>query len=387
MEILFRCFVIVIGFLLSGCVSMPVVPKNAMPKIPEPDIYGSVSQLKPWLDCLSGQLSQEKNDTIKITVAALPNTMGTQTPGINLPSTLQPYIKNSLHHIKHVFKIYNSSNLTGIKNLAARLPSASAVAEPIARDLMIGPIINVDVVLTGSIYMVQETKAASLNSEIYGLGLTGEVKCYDIAAELTANHADSGLELQRHALSIRLYKAEQGLTFFKITGGELAKADSAFVQSPSVNGSLQFLSDFLTAAVIRDLAEGAFKKSYGSCDQYIIGLDNSRIPTQASLETTTHPVTLALKNREGQQCLVSNQALNKRVNPSETLQVVFRQYSSPDLLSAPIEPAQRGNASVNDFLRGEVCLPKERLYKNAKSIEVLIFDHQQNVIGTAVGSL
>jgi hypothetical protein len=379
-----RILALLITVILNGCVSLPVIPENSMPLVNKPEIYTPFSPSIRVLDCLNGLLAKEKA-TIRLSVGPVPNEFGSQTSGINFPQTLKPFIENSLSRITNVYQLYDSEHFLAIQGVTHKLAGFGAASEAITKEAVLGDVINVDFLVTGSLYVAQEIKSASATAEAIVLGINGEVKAFDATAQLQVIDAKTRRKVLSTALILRLYKAIQGATFFKITdGSEIIQSEASFNRAPSVGQGLQFLSDSLVAAMIRDLSSAILRKSYSSCHGEIAGIDHSRLPVQAS-SNHTPTYKLRIVKTDGEVC-VGGEAIS-RENQDEKVQIIFRQFASSIALNIPIDKTYRSAVKASKLTEGTLCLSKSLLDENAQNIEVEVMNAKNESLGIVAGSL
>ncbi len=380
------CSYFLLILIFSGCTTLPVVPKKSIPPVPTAQIYTTESRATAWLDCLSSLLANEKGSKIKYTIGSAANTFGTQAEGLRLPSDLKPFIKDAFSRITAGYEEYDSEHLYGTKKLWDHMGNFAGIPENISREVAIGVTADYDILVTGNLYMVQEVKNAELGGEIANLGLFGKVKSYDISAQIEAFYADTGKKVGHEQAKIRLYSAQHGASFFQFTSGDISQANTAFVRVASVNDSLEYLSGYLVAALVRDLSSMVYRHSFASCDQEIQGIDNSRTPVRYIQKET--PFRLQVLKREDKICLQVPDELWTRYykikNPVVFLEA--KQYSSGLSPKNPIHPYYRKKVSFNQ-LRNIPCLSRHQMYSNARIIEFLLKDPKNRVIAEGVENL
>lgn len=383
-------YVPLILFLLTqtGCVGVPIVPDNAMPLTNRSEIFNQYTSITPWLDCLSGMLAHETKQ-IRITVDSIPNTFGNQK-GLSLPTEFRPFVEQSLARITNVYELYDTSRLSGISGYSGIVVNRNVIGQ-LAQTVLLSDMVNADYILSGSMFLAQETKSAGIGGEVMAFGLNGEVKSYDVAVHLTTKDAKTGKIVLQKNLKVRIYSAEQGMSVFSLHSGELTQADASFFKAPSMIHGLKTLSDYLVAATVRDLSTALFQRSFSVCDREIPGLDKSRIPVQSSIQTAYYKPWFTLIRPNNQQiCLqIKNLENNPITDPKDILEIRFQQYASTTTLNIPLGKSLRDHVKAEILLqpRSKFCLPENYIDPRTKNIECQIVDGKHHIIGTAVRSL
>lgn len=384
---LLKCLLLSVLLLPGGCVSLPVFPKGAMPKAPDHMIFSEVTKYWKWLDCLSVQLAREKNASIKVTVAPIPNVTGFEVADINIPTTLKPFIENSLSRVTSVYEVFDCQSLWGAQGLSQVLPHVGGVPEAVTVTALCGDMIKPDFVFSGSIYDVQVNKSASASAEAYYVGLNGECKVYDVAAQIQVLDARTRRTLLTTALTVRMYSAKQGGSVFAITSGEVMQGELSFVRAPSAIQALQCLSDYLTAATVRDLSSAVLSKSFSFCDSQIEGLNNTKVPIQfQSNGKDGNTLNLRLDNMAAEVC-VSCEASPIGILPDQSAWILLQAHASTIAPNRPIGRAYVDKVKVSQLLNGSFCLPKSKLSSAAKIIEVRVFNEKGEILGVVAGDL
>jgi hypothetical protein len=365
----------------AGCISTPVIPKNAMPVLPASTVYASISNATGWLDCLSAQLCQQ-NKTIKLMVGDIRNTVGDGIGDIILPASMTPFVENSLGRIQCIYNLSESKDLVGIQGMSQHLPKLAGAYPELARQAALGDRIRPAVVITGSLFMAQTTANAGNDVEIFSFGLGAEVTAYDVSLQLKAVDArNRRFIVPPVTLHVRLFAGEHGVSvFFSDSNGNLTRAQTGFIRAPSAIDGLQHLSDFATAALIRDLSSSLFKTSYSVCDQEINGLDTSRVASRANPDAGSKlPVQVRIFHDLGTVC-----ATAEAIKPvsGENVSIIWQQYGASTTLNIPLGPPLRDRASKK-VLDGETtfCLPHNLIRPNTKAWEVKIYNENNTIIG------
>ena len=372
--------------LIGGCVSVPVIPKNAMPPVNRSEVFASdYTALTPWLDCLSGMLAHEKK-SVKITVDSIRNTFGNEK-GLSLPTEFRPFIEQSLSRITNGYQLYDTSSLNGVYGLTNYVIVPGVVPGEITNTVLLGDLANADYILSGNLYLAQTNQSATVNGEIMALGLNGEVKSYDAAVHLITKYAKNNQIVVQHSLKVRIYSSEQGLSVFSLHGGELSQANTSFYRAPSLIHGLHTLADYLVAATIRDLSAMVFGKSFSVCNREIPGLDKSQLPVRTQLGRAYTEPWFRLIHRQGNICLQQEPSGSMPVlDPDEVVEVRFQQYAADITLSNPLGRAMSAHKRVGELFMAHksLCVPESLLDPRAKNIECLISDTDNRVIGTAI---
>lgn len=372
---------------IGGCVSVPVIPKNAMPPVNRSEVFASdYTALTPWLDCLSGMLAHEKK-SIKITVDSIRNTFGNEK-GMSLPTEFRPFVEQSLSRITNGYQLYDTSRLNGVHGaLTGNVLSQGIISGNLVGTVLLGDLAKADYILSGNLYLAQANQSATVSGEIMALGLNGEVKSYDAAVHLITKDAQTNQIVIQHSLKVRIYSSEQGLSVFTLYGGELSQSNTSFYRAPSMIHGLHTLADYLVAATIRDLSAMVFGKSFSVCNREIPGIDKSQLPVRTQLGRAYVEPWFRLVHRQGNICLQPDPSATMPVtDPDEMVEVRFQQYAADITLSNPLGRPMSAHKRAGELFvaHKSLCLPASLLDPRAKNIECLISDSDNRVIGTAI---
>ncbi len=370
-----------------GCSIIKTIPEKAVPTAIHPEIYGAFSPATGWLDCLSGQLSREQNFSKKITVASVTNKLINDPEGICLPSMLKPFVENSFARINAGYELYDSENLTGIQGLTQALPNIGFTQENILHDVVLGDIVRPDFVIVPFIYGCTNVKAAIAEVD-YILGLNAEVKAYNIAASVQVVDANTRRTVLTTSLTVRLYTTATGASIFHLTGNNLINGQYAFSLAANTTAAIQYLSDFLVAATVRDLSSALLNKTFAMCDPEIPGRDNSKIPIQAKTKSGELPLNLMLTNEDVQICLGVKSA-NCVIKKNDFYKISIRQFSSVLCPNIPIDPVLQDVIKGSLLMGGgQLCITKDILEKNCKILEVEVRNYEDDeILGIVAGDI
>ena len=377
--------ILLIAFSLTFLASCVPVTKNTIPSIPPPEIFGTLSPATAWLDCLSKELYSYNHYPVKIALASISNEFALHvSKSLQLPSRMNAFVENSLDRINNVFIFFEGNELLGTPGLKIDIHNLQGASDTLTRDAIVSDRTSPDFVIAGSLYMAQETKSAGGNIEIMNLGLRGEVKAFDISLQLKALDAKNRRKIVLKSLTVRLYSAEHGGSAFFVTGGDddfLTTAAISGIQAPSVITSLQFLSDYIVAALMRDLSTAIFGQSFSMCDKEIIGRDKSKTPNQENLSFKQRPLNVSLfKNDNGLICASIKKKEGAYLNPNDQVTVVWRQYSSDISLNIPVGPALYDQVNAAVLTNTTVCLPKTKIYSHSKAFELEVIDEKTGMV-------
>ena len=380
-------FVIVAAQLLGGCVRAPIFHEKMMPPVAKVSVYAlGISPATKWLDCLSAQLSLERSASIKVIVGTIPNVLGLQVAGISLPSTLNPNVEHSFSRITSVYRVFHSKDLEGAPGLSQLVPHLGGAQERLARDLIAADVINPQYLIAGELMSAQEIKSGNAMAEAYGAGLSGEVRAYDITAKLQAVNATTREIATDTALTIRFYTASQGGSVFRLNSSELIQGQLTFTRGTSASHALQYLSDVLVAATVRDLSSAVLQKSFSICNEENDEIGVTRVGVKTKTNVTM-PVKLKI-TKSGSEICITGEGASAGVSPNESVSLLIRQFASGLALNIPnSSPVLRSKVRAYQLLNGALCLPRSILAVDSKNIEVEVFNENGERLGIVADGL
>lgn len=373
---------------MGGCVGTPIMPKSSMPVLPRENIYAHLSPATGWLDCLSAELCDTK-PPMKIMIGDIPNTMGQTVGDLQLPSDMKSFVLNSFGRISCGYELAESNSLVGLPGLSQHLPQLSGAYPGLVEDLILADQVKPVVIISGTLFLAQTTSSAGGDLEIISLGIGSKVTAYDVSLQLRAFGAKTrSFIIPPTTLHVRFYTGEHGASAFYLdSNGNLTRGKAAVVKAPSVLDALQYLSDFATAALVRDLSSALFSRSFATCDQETGDIDTSRIQSRAHAGAGKKlPLRLKLFKQNGTVCAKAESLPGYHLNSSKKVNIYWNQYATKTTLNIPIGPTLVGRAPATILNGSKVfCIPHNKQQPQTQNWEVKIETENHEIIG--VGTL
>ncbi len=371
--------------LASACTRLPVFPANSLPMAPKPVVFVTSSAARGWLDCLNLVLNRHSTKKPLIRVAIDPIRVTATAPGtgLALPQELRPYVADALRRLNNRFLLVDTSTVTGVPNFWHSLSNVASVSEPLAVSAVTSHAGEPQIVLRGSVYTIQETKAASAEAELFGIGINGEVRCYDLGFEMELIDRESRVVISAKTFMVRFYGINEGASVFRIEGGELIDGNVALVRSPSLDLSIRYVVDFALAGIMREYASKKLNIDLAVCDQEIPGQhDNSRLPIQAASQPPSQTFSLR-PNQRGEFCINSNSETEPR-----RIYLNIWQYSSQTTEVPSSGPVRTPSFPSSEIAGGHTtCFSPSILGPNTQTIRVEVKSERDNqLLGSATHS-
>lgn len=368
---------LIFSALNGGCVTTRALPENSMPAISSPDLFHPDTLATPLLDCLSAELRPFRNTKIRLVVGDLDNEMGQQIGDLTLPRNMKPFVENTIARISNVFELYDTGDLTGIwgyeRNL---LPAIGIVGGANEVKAVQGDIIRADIAVTGRLYMAQVTKSAALDVELYGLGIGGKAKAYDLSLQLKLVDPKTFRVLGAPvSLRVRTYAAEQGASAFVLHSGNFSRGQATFLQGSPVHYALQYLTDQVVFSLFSEYTSSKFGAGFSGCKNRIDDKDWQRTPDQIGKPDQQGSLKITLYKKAGTYCA----SVTPKKLSAKHVHIIWRQYRDPKIL---LEPSLHDTPPV-EFLQAGICIPLRYQHTNVDLMEVVIKDEDSNVLGSA----
>lgn len=363
-----------ISVVLSGCVTASVVPKNVMPKTPGLEIHNNHSKSTNILSCIKSKIHERRSKNIKlplrVAVGEIPNRMGS-IKGIPLPDRLKEQVYTSVNWLSGpIFEMVYSDldDPTGLPmnpygtSVSPRKSTAEAEAA----------FSQLDMIILGSLNGLEQVRSADIDMEISALGLSGKVQAYDLT--LTLSLVDSktrDIYAGPADLTVRVYSAVQGASFFLLHGDDFSRARGDFSQPVVVRQALKYLADSVVAVLFEEFAAKNFNVPQAACESPQLYSESGYVSAQYSHSSEPFSVQI-YKNKNG----ICARAVVPSSISEKQYAVDFKQYNEQHLLT-PILTQHR--VSIEDVKYG-LCMPEEKLLPTVSALEVIIHDDKNHYI-------
>lgn len=243
--------------MLSACVNAPTHPKAlGVPAPNAPQLFPVDDETTKTLDCLSAEIraagADDERKKIRIALGALPNTVGPKVGRVDIPHSLQPFVRVALDRISSGIIIVDENNSSVEENNSgtAQRSSRSTTISADPRDV-------VQLRMNGSIYTAAPFRVFENELQALGIGTGTRVEAVDIGIQLFWHARVSPRTFQQSGSSvsmvIRLYSAEQGASAFLITSGQngLVMARSRAAQEATPHRALQSAVNIAVGMLIK----------------------------------------------------------------------------------------------------------------------------------------
>ncbi|NWH06179.1 hypothetical protein [Desulfobacter latus] len=291
-------------------------------------------------------------------------------------------MNNSFKRIKSVFEVYEGHTDVGTSGVVNNLPNF--VYSDASSKYILAEMIQPDFIIDGSLFLATATKKIITDTELINAGIHGKVVAYDICMELKALQAVSRHVMVTHSLKVRIYGIEQGGSLFYMIKDEfITQGNASFIRTPNLQGGLEYLSDYLTAAVLRDLSTLLLGRSFRMCGP---SQDNSNIPSYSN-DMDQKALSIKLKKTKDGICAQVKPLPGKQSSLNGRIGFYWRQFASNEGLDIPIGPALFSSFPAQDLKKGPctICLPAHYIVPHAKTFELEIrTEPSKKWLGTGV---
>jgi hypothetical protein len=276
-----KAFTTLMASVLASCVNAPVQPVGlGFPAPNRPQMLAPVFDSTRHLDCLSAELHNAGADKEKLSIflTAMPNTAGPKVGKIDLPPSLQPFVRASFDRISSGIRVLSEED-------------------------------QVQMRMTGGLYTMSPYRVLDNELEALGFGLGSRVEAADIGIQLywdarvpkikSKVFEQSGTGV---TVNLRLYSAEQGASAFVITStgsNGLVLGRSRATQEASPHLAIQSAVNVAVAMLVKARAAREWGVA-SSCDLGESG--RIAIPGETNSEPFKPAVDVRLVLSKGNLC-------------------------------------------------------------------------------------
>jgi len=272
--------VIPIAGVLTACVNAPTQPRGlGFPEPNRPQMLAPVFESTKHLDCLSAELHRAGADKEKLAVflTAMPNTAGAKVGKMELPPSLQPFVRTALDRISSGIRVLSEEDQVHMR-------------------------------LSGNLYALSPFRVLDSELEALGFGLGSRVEAADIGIQLYMEARVPNMKAKVFeqsgtgvTINLRLYSAEQGSSAFVITSGSngLVLGHTRATQEASPHLAIQSAVNVAVASLVKARAARDWKVA-SSCElgeqgRIAIPPDTTAAPFEAAVD-------VRLASVKGQLC-------------------------------------------------------------------------------------
>lgn len=221
---LFTCLIALTAVVLSACVNAPTqLPGLGVPEVNPTHLFAVTDVSARPLDCLSGEIraagADDESKITRIALGAMPNTVGAKVGRVDLPPSLQPFVRVALDRISSGIAIIDE----GTSHIAPLSPDQRDGAQPRNLPVSSDPKDIVQFRLNGSIYTAAPFRVLENELQAFGFGAGTRVDATDIGIQLYWQARVSPFTFQQSGTSVsmmvRVYSAEQGASAFRVMSG------------------------------------------------------------------------------------------------------------------------------------------------------------------------
>lgn len=345
---------------VSACVNAPMHPTGlGFPAPNAPQILAPVFDSTRYLDCVSADLSTAGVDAkgkISVHLAPMPNTAGPKVGRIDLPPSLQPFVRASFDRVSSGFRLLSDDDRVHMR-------------------------------LNGSLYALSPFRVLDGEAEALGFGLGSRVEAADISIQLFWEARDFGSKGKIFeqsgtgvTINLRLYSAEQGASAFIVTSGKngLVLGRSRASQEATPHLAIQSAVNVAVTALVAARAARQWDVA-SSCDLGDEG--RAAIPRDTTEAPFNAAIVVRLALTRGQVCaqLRPRRELPRDIGDAVLEVSEFRgegiELRRNTVKVAPIGELVRSNQSV--------CLPRGAFDERAEEVRYWFKTRNGHLLGGA----
>jgi hypothetical protein len=357
-----------------GCVDAPITLREAMPRVPPPQILPATTAGTPMLDCISNQL-RPFNDAmgIRVTVGQIPNKMPQQVSEMVLPSDIRDMIMQSLGRVTNVFQLYN----TGDQTVPYELERLPPVPETVLRSIRENEVIKPHFQIVGDLSGAQIVKRGEAQAEAV-IGAGAVVQAFDLVLHLRAVDAGSlrvlGPPVTLHA---RLFSGTHGVSAFVLFGSNYAKGEQQFQVNVPTTYGLQLAADYAVASLIENVASANLPVSFAACRGLAADSRATHEPDESITRLPKQSVAVDLRKARDSFC--AKFSTQQWGDIGERIRITLTEYRSGGI---PLSVRYQIVPSNID----ETCIPSKHISQLTDTVEVTYETLDGRVLGGALVS-